>query len=132
MSILIMGKSLVTVSLCGLVALALALRAVVRAHRGGPEGPALARSSMDASLFWGAAAFAVGLLHTVLGLIVTLLSIRAAAPAGPRRAGAHRHRARRGAGRRGLRAARLRAGGLPLVRLPALAAAWPRPRHVVG
>ncbi len=83
MSILMMGKSLVTVSLCGLVALALALRAVVRAHRGGPEGPALARSSMDASLFWGAAAFAVGLLHTVLGLIVTLLSIRAAAPVGP-------------------------------------------------
>ncbi len=85
-SIRLMGKSLVSVSFFALVTFGVAARAVWHASRGQAADRAQARSTMDASLFWGAFTFAVACIHTLIGLIVTALSVRAAAPIEP---GAH-------------------------------------------
>ncbi|MEX2374259.1 MAG: MotA/TolQ/ExbB proton channel family protein [Dehalococcoidia bacterium] len=79
----LMGKSLVSVSFCALLVLGLAAKAAWRILRSRPEQQVLARSTIDAGLFWGAFAFVVGLFHTVLGLIVTAMSVRGAAPVDP-------------------------------------------------
>ena len=82
-SILLMGKSLVSVSICALLVVGLAAKAAWRILRGGPEQRVRVRSTIDAGLFWGAFAFVAGLCHTAMGLMVTSLSIGASAPVEP-------------------------------------------------
>jgi hypothetical protein len=79
----IMGKSLISVSFCALLVVGLATKAAWRMLRGAPEQRVLARSTIDAGLFWGAFAFVVGLFHTVMGLVMTANSVRGAAPVDP-------------------------------------------------
>lgn len=86
LSLRVMGKSLISVSFFALVTFGVAARAVWHASRGNDAARARARSTMDASLFWGVFTFAVAFLHTLLGLLLTALSVRAAAPIEP---GAH-------------------------------------------
>lgn len=78
LSLRLMGKSLVSVSFFALVTFAVAAKAVWHASRREAADRERARSSMDASLFWGAFTFAVAFIHTLLGLIMTALSVRAA------------------------------------------------------
>ncbi len=83
LSIRLMGKSLVSISFFALVTFGVAARAVWHATRGEAADRAQARSTMNTSLFWGAFTFAVALIHTLIGLVITALSVRAAAPIEP-------------------------------------------------
>lgn len=78
LSLRLMGKSLVSISFLALVTFGVAARAVWHSSRTEAADRARARSTMDASLFWGAFTFAAAVMHTLLGLIMTALSVRAA------------------------------------------------------
>ena len=62
-----LGKSLLTISFCALLVLALSAKAAWRASRGERVHDGGVRSTVDAVLFWGAFAFVLGLFHTAMG-----------------------------------------------------------------
>jgi len=74
----LMGKSVVSVSFLALITFGLVFKAVWHASRGDVANRDRAQSTINASLFWGTFTFAVAFLHTLIGLTVTALSVRAA------------------------------------------------------
>jgi biopolymer transport protein ExbB/TolQ len=73
-----MGVMAWPITLCALMVAALAARAVLRMRSDEREQAALARATIDGSLFWGAYAAVLGILGTVVGVIVAAQSIEQA------------------------------------------------------
>jgi hypothetical protein len=78
-----MGKSLITISFCGLLVLSFSAKALWRTLRRERDHQGRVRSTIDAILFWGAFAFVLGVFHTSMGLIVTSISVARFAPVVP-------------------------------------------------
>lgn len=83
LSIGLLGKSLITISVSALLVLSLSAKAVWRMLRGTRDDNARIQSTVDSVLFWGGFAFVLGVFHTFMGLIMTCLSVASLAPVLP-------------------------------------------------
>ena len=84
LSLRVMGKALVSISFFAVVTFGVTAKAAWNAFQGGVANqPARSRSTIDAILFWGLFTLAISVFHTVMGLLLTALSVRAAGPIEP-------------------------------------------------
>lgn len=84
LSLRVMGKSLVSISFFALVTFGVTAKAAWHAFRGKvADQPGRTRSTIDAILFWGLFTLSISFFHTVMGLLLTALSVRAGGPIVP-------------------------------------------------
>jgi hypothetical protein len=79
-----MGVMAWPITFCLVMVVVLAVRSALRIRSGQPEQRALARGTIDGSLFWGAYAVPLGILGTVVGFMVAAQAIEAFGSADPR------------------------------------------------